>query len=125
LVGAWVATLTEEQLHLLLGHHVPDGEVEPGEAGAQPPTRRLALLLVVGGEAGLPALGGIVSGDLLRQVRVPAPCGELVQRHHAYTKRTSEAQGLTTATECTGCVLDLPRQILMGRGRGQRCGFGG
>ena len=84
LPGAGVPALAEEQLHLLLGDRVPEGEVEPGEAGPHPPARRLALLLVVARQPGLPDLGRVVGRDLPGQVRVPAPGGELVKSHHIW-----------------------------------------
>ena len=84
LPGAGVPALAEEQPHLLLGDRVPVGEVEPGQAGPHPPARRLALLLVVARQPGLPDLGRVVGRDLPGQVRVPAPGGELVQSHHIW-----------------------------------------
>ena len=82
LIGARVPALAEEELHLLLGDDVSVGKVEAGEAAAHPAARRLALLLVVGGQPELAPLGGVVGSDLLRQVGVPAAGGELVQGHH-------------------------------------------
>ena len=74
--------LPEEELHLLLGDGVAVGEVETGDAAAQPAARRLALLLVVRGQSDLASLSPVVRSNLPGQVRVPAPGGELVQSHH-------------------------------------------
>ena len=104
-----MTALPEQQPHLLLAHPVALGQVQAGQAGAEPAPRRLALLLVVPGEADLPPLGGVVDRDLLRQIRVPAARGELVQRHHAYIRRTSQPQGITPGDRVHQvCSLDLP-----------------
>ena len=82
LLRAGVATLAEQELHLLLGDDVAIGKVETGDAAAEPATRGLALLLVVSSEPDLAALGPVVGSDLPGQVRVPGAGGELVQGHH-------------------------------------------
>jgi hypothetical protein len=106
LLRAGVATLAEQELHLLLGDDVAVGEVETDDAAAEPAARRLALLLVVGGQPDLASLGPVVGRDLPGQVRVPAPGGELVQRHHTPQSRGKEGCGQRRVTQCTRCVLN-------------------
>ena len=116
LLGARVPALAEEELHLLLGDDVAVGEVEAGEAAAQPAARRLALLLVVGGEPDLAPLGAVVGSDLPGQVGVPAAGGELVQAHgHTSYASAKALTGHGRVTKCTRCVHDLRLACRSGR----------
>ncbi len=62
----------------------PSARSRPGEAAAEPAAGRLALLLVVGGQPDLGALGRVVHGDVPGEVRVAAAGRELVQGHHVF-----------------------------------------
>src|SRR5690606_4767520 len=109
LVGERVEAGAEQVEHVRLGDHVPSGDaVQAGQAGADPPARRLALLGVVRRQRGMAAFGRVLDGDLPGQVRVPRPGRQLVdrQRHAPYaangaarsqemeTDRTANAEGV-------------------------------
>ena len=81
-LGERVAALPEQVPHVLLGDLGAHLEVERTESGTEPAARRLALLGVVVGQSGVPAVGGVVHGDLPSEVRVPVPGRQLVQTHH-------------------------------------------
>jgi hypothetical protein len=129
LLRAGVATLTEQELHLLLGDDAAVGEVEAGDAVAEPAARGLALLLVVRSEPDLAALGPVVHSDLPGQVRVPAPGGELVQRHHTPQSRGREvvdSAGHPVHQVCsrTGWPSAVGRAARVGRRRVRMLGRG-
>ena len=80
-LGEGVQPEPEQQPHLLRGDLVPDRQaVDPGHAGPHPPPRGLTPLGVVRRQRGAWPAGPVVSSHLPRQVRVPGPGGELVQR---------------------------------------------
>src|SRR5579875_3546369 len=86
-------TLPEQGLHLLSRDVVASVDaVDPSQSGAEPLAWRFALLRVVVAQAGVPLLGAVMHRDLPRQVRVTVPGGQLVQAHHAVSRRARDTR---------------------------------
>ncbi len=80
--GIRMPTLTEQRGHLLLGDGVPGLDpVERDQPRPDPPTRRLALRLVVIRQCGAAAVVAIGHSNAAGVVQIPVARCQLVQRH--------------------------------------------
>ena len=124
-LGLGVTALAEQVPHLRLGDLRAGLQAEPGQPGAPPAARRLALLGVVVAQAPVAPLGRIVHRDLPRQVRVPVARGQLVQPHHTGTStppRTKSDSHTPLALSVRRVTAPTQRQQLADSARGLSCG---
>jgi hypothetical protein len=102
----WMHPRREQSSHLLAGHRIPGRQsLNAHQAGADPHSRALAPLGVVGGEPDMTLRGGIQRRHLPGQIVVPRPSSELMNAHrHNPHKRQRRCRRSAAAVPCKRCI---------------------